>query len=266
MDTISLSNTIGLAFSLYEQGIITAADTGGLALRWGEPAAVETLVEQTALRQGLGAWLAKGSRALARHFGAEEQAVQVNGLEVAYHDPRAASGMALSYATSPRGACHNQSDYFLPDLFGMTEESLGMAFFERQAGAEKAANVAIHQNWRTLYNALVMCYFANVPPQTVVELVNAATGRDYSIKALLQVGERAWNLKRLINLRLGLTRAGDQLPKALLQPYPDGGSAGHVIPFDEMLQAYYAARGWDAATGQPSSEKLAALDLLWAAC
>ncbi len=266
MDTISLSGTLGLAFSLYQQGVITAADTGGLALRWGDTTVVESLVEQTASRQGFGALLAKGSRALGRRFGAEEQAVQVNGLEVAYHDPRAASGMALSYATSPRGACHNQSDYFLPDLFGLTEESLGMQLFERQVGAEKAANVAIHQNWRTLCNALVMCYFANVPPQTVLELVNAATGRDYSLEALLQIGERAWKLNPLNNLRLGLRRADDKLPKALLQPYADGGSAGHVIPFDAMLQAYYAARGWNAATGHPLPEKLAALGLVWAAC
>ncbi len=79
----------------------------------------------TAHREGFGACLAEGARSLARRFGAEEEAVQVNGLEVPYHDPRGASGMALVYATSPRGACHNQSDYFLVD-FGQVETSLGM--------------------------------------------------------------------------------------------------------------------------------------------
>jgi aldehyde:ferredoxin oxidoreductase len=263
MDTISLSNTLGLAFSLFEKGVITEAETGGLSLTWGNKVVVEKLVEMTARRESFGAWLAEGARALGRRFGVEQQAVQINGLEVAYHDPRAASGMALSFATSPRGACHNQSDYFLADLFGQTEERLGMQFFDRQAGAEKALNVAIHQNWRTVFNALVMCFFANVPPLTVLELVNAATGNEYTLDSLLQAGERGWTLKRVINNRLGLTRANDKLPKALLEPYAEGGSAGYDIPFDEMMQAYYAARGWEMETGYPTKEKLSELGLDW---
>jgi len=263
MDVISLSNTLGLAFTLYEQGVISDEDTGGLKLLWGDTAVVEKLIKQTAARKGLGAWLAGGARFLAQHFGVEDTAVQVNGLEVAYHDPRAASGMALVYATSPRGACHNQGDYFLADLFGQTEESLGMEYFERHAGPEKAANVAIHQNWRTVFNALVMCVFANVPPENVLELVNAATGTNYSLDELLQAGERGWNLKRVINHRLGLTRANDKLPKTLLEPYIDGGAEGYRIPFDEMIKAYYIARGWDPETGYPLLEKLNELGLNW---
>jgi aldehyde:ferredoxin oxidoreductase len=263
MDTISLSNTLGLAFTLYDRKLITKDDTGGLVLQWGETDVVEELVKITARREGFGGLLAEGSRSLGRRFGVEQAAVQVNGLEVAYHDPRAVSGLALSYATSPRGACHNQSDYFLADLFGQTEESLGMKYFERQAGADKAVNVAIHQNWRTVFNALVMCFFANVPPETVLDLVSAANGKQYTLDSLLQAGERGWNLKRAINNRLGLTRANDKLPKALLEPYLDGGSAGYVIPFEEMLNAYYAARGWDVDTGYPSREKLESLGLEW---
>ncbi len=260
MDTISLSNTIGLALHLAEQGRITPADIGGLTLRWGDPALVEELIHLTVRREGFGALLAQGALALARAFGAEDEAVQVNGLEVPYHDPRGASGMALVYATSPRGACHNQSDYFLADI-GQVEERLGLQFFDRHAGAEKAANVARHQDWRTMQNALVMCFFANVPPDDVAALVSAATGEAYTVEDLLTVGERAWNLKRLINLRLGHTRADDRLPKPLLEPYADGGAAGYRIPLEEMLAAYYQARGWDTATGAPRPEILARLGL-----
>jgi aldehyde:ferredoxin oxidoreductase len=265
VDTISLSNTLGLAFTLYERGLITTRDTGGVALAWGDQDAVERLVDQACRLEGFGATLLQGARALASRFGAGDLAVQVNGLEVAYHDPRGASGMALSYATSPRGACHNQSDYFLADLYGQTETDLGMDFYDRQDGAEKASNVAIHQNWRTVFNALVMCYFANVSPQTVLALVNAATGLDYSLKELLRVGERAWNLKRVINQRLGLRREHDRLPKILLQPYAEGGASGYQVPFEEMLAGYYRARGWDAETGMPTPDTLAALGLDWVA-
>jgi len=259
MDTISLSNTIGLAFRLYEQGIINTTDVG-FPLLWGDTSAIEELIHLTVRRNGIGALLAEGSRRFAQHFGAEDEAIQVNGLEVAYHDPRGVSGMALVYATSPRGACHNQSDYFYVD-WGQVEPSLGLEFFSRQAGAEKAANVAHHQDWRTITNALVMCFFANVPAETLVDLINAACGLDWTVKDMLRAGERGWNIKRAINHRLGLTQFNDRLPKALLEPLQDGGAAGYIIPFNEMLMAYYYVRDWDPGTGRPTREKLYSLDL-----
>ena len=260
MDTISTSNTIGLAFHLFERGIITEKDTGGIELKWGDIDAMEQLVRLTGSREGIGDLLAQGSRRFAAHFGVEEEAVQVNGLEVAYHDPRGVSGMALSYATSPRGACHNQSDYFSVD-WGHTQEALGIEFFSRHAQAEKAANVARHQNWRSVDNAIVMCIFANVEPQEKVNLINAACGLNWSIAEMMKCGERSWNLKRAINIRMGLTAANDTLPKALLEPFTDGGSAGFVPDIQGMLSAYYEARGWDPETGKPSRDTLVGLGI-----
>jgi aldehyde:ferredoxin oxidoreductase len=260
MDTISMGNTIGLAFHLYELGVITSRDTGGFELQWGDAKTVERLIHLTAKREGIGEVLAHGSRFLGRYFGKEEEAVQVNGLEVAYHDPRGVSGMALSYATSPRGACHNQSDYFIVDM-GTTNDEAGIEYFSRHDGAEKAANVARHQDWRTVYNALVMCIFANVSPQTQVDLINAACGYEWDVDEMMRCGERGWNLKRAINHRLGLTRENDKLPKAFLEPLKEGGAEGYVIPFDEMVKAYYGARGWDPGSGRPTREKLESLGL-----
>ncbi len=262
MDTISMSNTIGLVYKLKDMGVITDSDVNGIALEWGNPDSMEALIHLTARREGLGEWMARGARELARHFEHEDEAVQVNGLEVPYHDPRGSSGMALVYATSPRGACHNQSDYFLIDI-GQVLSSIGMKTYDRHAGAEKAKNVAIHQDWRTIANSLVLCIFANVPPSTVLELVNKACGFDWELENLMLAGERGWNLKRLINIRLGLTRANDKLPKALLQPYEDhpAGADGYIPEFNAMLDAYYDARGWDHETGFPSHEKLTSLGI-----
>ena len=260
MDTISASNTIGLAFRLYEKGIIAKDDTGGIELKWGDVDVIEQLVRLTGSRDGIGDLLAQGSKRFGAHFGAEEEAVQVNGLEVAYHDPRGVSGMALSYATSPRGACHNQSDYFFVD-WGHTHEDIGIEFFSRHDNAEKSANVAKHQDWRTVFNAFVMCIFANVDPEMQVKLINAACGLDWTIPDMMKAGERAWNLKRAINNRLGLNASNDKLPKALLTPFPDGGSEGYVPDLQAMLSAYYEARGWDAETGKPSHEKLMEMGL-----
>ena len=261
MDTISMSNTIGLAFRLYELGIITQQDTGGLELEWGKAEVAEPLIHQTVQRSGFGELLAGGAYNLANHYNASEEAAQVNGLEVAYHDPRGSSGMALVYATSPRGACHNQSDYFFVDV-GQVEPTLGMDFFSPRDGAEKARNVTKHQDWRTVFNSLVMCIFANLDPKTVLDLINAATGLNWSVSDMLQSGERAWNLKRGINNRLGLRHNNDRLPKTFLQPYSDSSEEEAYYPdFDAMLDAYYIERGWDPNSGYPTQKKLLELNL-----
>ncbi len=264
MDTISLSNTIGLVFTLYGLGFILPGDAGDITLQWGNAELIEKLIHLTVKKEGIGEWIAKGSKELAKHYGCEDEAIQVNGLEVPYHDPRGTSGMALVYATSPRGACHNQSDYFLVDI-GQVLTSINMHQYSRQGGAEKAQNVAIHQNWRTVSNSLVVCAFANVPPESILDLVNAAGGLNWSLEELMLTGERGWNLKRVINNRFGLTRENDKLPKGLLQPYYDHppGADDFVPDFSKMIEAYYEVRGWDPATGYPKKEKLLSLGLDW---
>lgn len=103
-----------------------------------------------------------------------------------------ASAMALSYVTSPRGACHNQSDYFFVD-FGHTYESIGIDYYERHAQAQKACYVAKHQDLRTHFNAVLICIFANVPPQTQVDLLNANSEFELDDEDLMRSGERSWN-------------------------------------------------------------------------
>jgi aldehyde:ferredoxin oxidoreductase len=262
MDTISMSNILGLAFLLYQEGIINEGDTGGLRLEWGDREIVEELVHMTVSKRGFGAILAKGAKALAEHFGVPELAAEVNGLEVPYHDPRGGSGSALVYATSPRGACHMQSDYFWVDLLGRADEDIGIKPYKRHDGAEKSANVARHQNWGSIFNSLILCMHANVPANDIVKLVRFATGLEYTLDGLIEVGERSWNLKRILNHKCGLTRKDDNLSPIFMKPFPDGGSAGYVPPLEEMLKAYYEARGWDEKTGKPTPKKLQELGLV----
>jgi aldehyde:ferredoxin oxidoreductase len=261
MDTISLSNIIGFAMALYESGIIQESDTDGMAIEWGNADVVGKLIHLTAKKEGIGKYLALGARDLGSHFNAADQAVQVNGLEIAYHDPRGATGMGLVYATSPRGACHNQSDYYLVEI-GQCYPSIGLDYYSPRGGTEKVRNVARHQDWRTLFNSLVMCIFSNVPPEDVLNLINSACGLDWSIEDMMKAGERGWNLKRVINNRFGLTREFDKLPNALLVPYEDD-PTGFVLEFESMLDAYYDVRDWDNQTGIPHLEKLTELELAW---
>jgi aldehyde:ferredoxin oxidoreductase len=260
MDTISLSSIIGLAFALFEDGVISVEDTGGLELLWGDADVIYTLVAQTARSEGFGKVLGHGALHLADQFGVPEKALQVRGLELAYHDPRGASGMALVYATSPRGACHNQSPYYLVEI-GQTREAIGINMYLRQGGKEKAANVVRHQDWTTLQNSLVMCIFANVPVGELTQLLSAACGFDLSPEDLMVLGERAFTLKRMINVNLGRGIDYDIYPKPLQNPLVTGGAAGYVPPFEEMLATYYEVRGWSPVTGLPDQAKLRKLRL-----
>jgi aldehyde:ferredoxin oxidoreductase len=106
-----------------------------------------------------------------------------------------------------------------------------------------------------------MCLLSNVPAETALELVNAVCGLDWGMEEMMRSGERGWNLKRAINNRMGLTRSNDRLPKALLEPFPDGPGVGFVPDIDGMLAAYYSARGWDPVTGRPTRAKLLSLSL-----
>jgi aldehyde:ferredoxin oxidoreductase len=260
LDTISCGNTIAFAYYLFDQGVIGPPDTGGLELHWGDSDVAATLIAQIARRQGFGAVLAEGSQRVGERYGVPELAVQVHGLEPGMHDPRALSGMALVYATSPRGACHNKSDFMTIENGGFIE-ALGIASPGRFESEGKGPMVARHQCWRSVGDSLVMCEFANASVEQVIGLLRAATGYDVSVDNVLTYGERILTLKRLLNLRLGYAAANEKLPKLLAQPLVEGGTEGHVPDLTTMRREYYAYLDWDSVTGQPSPARLAALGL-----
>jgi aldehyde:ferredoxin oxidoreductase len=261
LDSISAGSSIAFATYLSELGIIPPDDLKDTDLRWGNPEAALRLVQQIAKREGFGELLAKGTREMGSHYGVEGLAVQVNGLEVAMHDPRALTGMALTYATSPIGASHNQSDFLMIET-GRPMEELGIPTPDRFGTEGKAALVARHQDWRTVNNALVLCYFPNPPVKDFCEMVSAATGLGVSIENVLEYGERIWNIKRALNLKLGYrARRSEILPELMLRPLMEGGTDSHVPEFEQMLKDYYAYRDWDWPSGRPSRDRMSALGM-----
>jgi aldehyde:ferredoxin oxidoreductase len=259
LDTISAGSAISLAYLLYDRGFITAADTGGLPLKWGDIETAHTLLEMIAQRQGFGNMLAEGTKRMAAHFEASDLAVHVNGLEPAAHDPRALSGMAVVYATSPRGACHMQGDMYLVDM-GLTIPEVGIFPGGRFKTRGKSAIVARVQEWRTLYNSAIMCIFVNPTAPLLVKLLAEATGWSSDIVWWQRTGERIFNLKRAFNNRLGVCRGNDRLPQMLFIPMSNG-SRGRTPQMETLLTEYYAEREWDWETGKPSRQKLISLGL-----
>lgn len=262
LDTISAGCTIALACEMFERGILSTADTGGLEIRYGDIKTTHRLIEMIARRDGFGDVLAEGSAALAEQFGVPELAVTVNRLEVPMHDPRAFTGMTVSYALSPRGACHMEGDMYGVDVGQCPVPELGIPPGDRfDTSEEKGRISARNQAWRNLSNALTLCHFMNPGIDLVLAAVNSVTGWNLEAEDLMTLGKRIVTLKRMLNLRRGLTRANERLPDLLLKPLKDGGTEGTVPDVEALLSGAYAEYGWDPETGRPSQETLKMLGL-----
>lgn len=266
MDTISTSMAIALAMECFEKGLITERDTDGIDLTWGSGEAIIKMVEKMGRREGFGEVLADGSLRAAKQIGkgSEDFAIHVKGQELALHDPRAFFSWAVAYATAHRGACHILAPTYWIER-GLTFPELG---YEKQLDRfeveGKGVWVKVFQDFCEVLESLVMCKFSlygNVRANHVLDLINLTTGWDMDLKEMLQIGERGFNLKRMINVRLGVTAKDDTLPKRLLtEPTMEGGAQGRIPPLDPMLKEYYFERGWDE-NGIPTELTLKKLGL-----
>jgi len=262
MDTISVGSTIALACEMFERGILTTAATGGLDIRYGDGRMTHRLIGMIARREGFGSVLAEGSATLAEKFGVADLAAVVNRMEIPMHDPRAFSGMTISYALSPRGACHMEGDMYGVDMGMGPPVELGIEPGDRFDSSEEKGHIAArHQAWRNLYNSLILCQFQNPGTDKVLSALNSVTGWGLGVDDLMPLGKRIVTIKRMLNLRLGLTQAADRLPTLLLEPLKDGGTEAHVPDVRRMLLGAYAEFGWDATTGRPSPETLQEMGL-----
>jgi len=264
MDTISTGGVIGFAMEAYDRQLITKKDLGGLALEWGNGDAMIDMISQIALRKGWGNELANGVRRTAEKIGglSSEFAIHVKGLEPPAHDPRAKMSSALQLATSNRGACHLQaftSDFdeglYIPDL-GVPQMK------DRFATEGKAENVIRMQHLMSMFDSLTCCkflLFAETKVNHLLNLLNCVTGWDVGYEEFFQTGERIFNLKRLYNTRLGISRKDDNLPLRLLT-HRRGGGTEALPPLYQMLSEYYEIRQWDEL-GIPTDTKIEELGL-----
>lgn len=273
LDTISSGVTISFAMELFEKGILTLEDTDGIDLRFGNDEALIQILRKMAFRDGVGDLLADGSRAAAQRIGqgTEKYAMHVKGLELPGYDVRGLKAHGLGYATAYTGADHCRS-YAFQEIFGVPIPWE----VDRFATENKGKLTIWNQDVRTsTLDCAPMCAFLldMAVPATACEntaaFMEAVTGLVLTPEDVMEVGERVNNLARAFNVREGFTRADDTLPERLMtEPLEDGASRGHTISredLDEMLDEYYALRGWDVKTGTPTREKLTDLGLAYVA-
>src|SRR5208337_2283847 len=116
----------GWAMECYERGLLTKESLDGVELEFGNGDAAIRAVEAIAYRQGFGDLLAEGTRRASRFLGHESSrwAIEVKGLELPMHDPRAFQAMSLTYAFSAVGADHMEGGTMSIELLPEGKEHL----------------------------------------------------------------------------------------------------------------------------------------------
>jgi aldehyde:ferredoxin oxidoreductase len=278
LDASSTGTILAWAMELYQRGLIADDMTGG-PLMWGDYERVVELINDIAHRRGFGNVLAESSQA-KRLFPPEaaDYLIAVKDLPQSDpHDVRYIKSFALGIAVASRGADHLRNRPTL-DILRLPDE-VRMKIFGVETSADptsyegKAGMVAWHDDIYAVADCLGVCKFIthgfNSPHLLgyghFVELVQAATGLDFTEAELREAGRRVIDLERLINLEFGRTRADDTLPKRYFDdPMPGRATKGHHIDrekFQKMLDEYYAARGWDN-NGLLPTERVMELDSL----
>jgi len=256
LEPISLGSTIAAAMELNEKGYIPAEDLQGWALEFGNAATIVEAAWRTAYKVGFGKYLALGSKKLCELYGHPEFSMAVKGLEMPAYDPRGIKGMGLGYATSNRGGCHLTGYTVAPEIVGIPEK------IDPLITEGKARWVKIFQDFASVINSTVNCQFTSfaLGAKDYAELLSAVTGWDLSEDGIFKIGERIYNLERVIMNRLGFDGKDDTLPSRLLkEPMPEGPAKGHVVDLEKMKEEYYKLRGW--VNGTPTPEKLKELEI-----
>ncbi len=262
IDTISAGVCIGFGMECFEKGLITARETGGVDLRYGNADAVVRMIHQIGRREGFGDWLAEGTREMARRIGgaSADFAMHAKGLEFAGHSARAIKSMAVGYATSNRGGSH-QDTRPAPERSG----KFGTGFDGKAKLAKECQDMTTIGDASVFCRRLTECGYGSFLNHEIAETLSLVTGQTYTVESLREISERIYAMEKLFNAREGFRREADTLPKRFLtEPIPEGPRQGSVIPPEEltrMLDEYYELRGWDKATSLPTRQTLNRLGL-----
>ncbi|RZN44705.1 aldehyde ferredoxin oxidoreductase [archaeon] len=250
IDTISSGVTLAWAMEASERGVIDDE------VPWGDGDTILSLLRTMATREGLGETLSGGARHAAKTLGGESFAMHVKGMELPGYDPRGTQGMALSYSTSSRGACHLRAPIYVDEVFAKRQPAYTLK--------DKAGPVVELENTLAIADSLIVCRFSfrGIHTQSMdafPSLIEMATGHAPTLEDLTQAAERLWTQQHLFNIAQGWTSGDDTVPDRFFSEDLDGVRLDRN-DFIQTLHDYYALRGWDE-NGIPSEGTLTRLGL-----
>ena len=270
MDTISTGCTIAFAYECYDKGIITAKDTGGLELAWGNADAMVALTEKIAKLEGFGEILADGAKAAAARIGngAQACAMHVQGEEVPMHDPRLSPGLASSYKLDATPGRHTQFSAWAAEagfpIAGWEDRYGGWDPEQKYEYTGKAKAHRIQSALMHVINAEGCCMFGSccIPAQAQVDFLNGAMGTELTADDVLAIGDRIANLRVAFNLREGMKNVDFKVPGRIIgsPPLAAGPTKGVAVDLALQQKEYFEEMGW-SQDGVPSREALEGLGL-----
>ncbi|MBP3623040.1 MAG: aldehyde ferredoxin oxidoreductase family protein [Oscillospiraceae bacterium] len=257
LDAISTPCTIAAAMELYQRGAIKEEDCAGVPLEWGSTKALVEWTKRMGNPETELDWLmSSGSARLCEHYGMPEISMSVKKQEMPAYDARGIQGIGITYATSNRGGCHVRGYMISPEVLGLPQQ------LDRTVTDDKAAWAKTFQDLTAVIDSMGHCLFTSfaMGGQEYTDLLNAATGTNWTVEQVLEIGDRIYNIERMFNKAAGMKPEDDRLPKRLLNdPIVNGPSKGMVSQLPLTLPQYYEARGWVNAF--PTDETLKKLGL-----
>lgn len=233
LDTISAGNLAGLTIEASRLGKID------YAIEYGQTDKISELIKEIAYRKGIGDTLAKGIKSVAKEWGMEDHAIHVKGLEPAGYDPRVLKGMGLAYGTSPRGACHMRATFYKPELANMIDPDQ----------IEGKAKMFVEWEDRLIcFDSLILCRFFRDLYQweELALMIKGVTGLNLGKEDMREIAKNISNDTRRFNIREGLTKEEDKLPKRFYKEVlPETQKIITEEQMNQMLNDYYMERGWD---------------------
>jgi aldehyde:ferredoxin oxidoreductase len=229
MDTISTAATIA-AYGEARGGFLSSGEIIDMVQNIGE-------------RKGEGDLLAEGSLRYGRTIGKPEVSMTVKGLELPAYDPRGSYGMALAYATSPRGACHLRA-------YPISQEILRKPVAtDRFSFGGKARLIKISEDVNAVVDSLSVCKFAflGASLEEYGQMTAAVTGEPFTGQGLMKIGEEIIRAEREYNRLNGFTEEDDTLPERFFTERGSSGEGIDIPPIDrgrylEEREKYYRMR------------------------
>lgn len=276
MDSISAGGTVAAAIEWYERGLLTAEDTDGLELTWGNDEALIALIRKMITREGIGDLLADGSREARKRLKItdKDSAVTAGGSELAMHDPRLDPGFGLHASVEPSPGRHTSGAFVYYDMYRLWKVIPGapkppLLYAKREGfipSRDSARKSVLMSAYSSFINSLGVCMFGTFLGADRLPLfawTNAATGWDFSPEDYLEIGLRIQTLRQMFNIRQGVQPAEIRVSTRALgiPPLSNGPNRNNRLDLPAMRQKYWQEIGWDPETGYPLPETIKKLGL-----
>jgi aldehyde:ferredoxin oxidoreductase len=254
IDVLSATRMIAWASELYEKGVITQADTDGIALKWGNREALERVLDLIAQNEGFGAVLAGNAGEAANNLGQGiDPVLNIKGTPLGETNLMNFRARAMGAAVNPRGSDEYRARAGSFDNLGTGagskltamaspdswEAKAAMAIVENAVAQKKekegeAAQItqfdcesrgelaALANRMISVTDSVGQCkwntVFLNVGIgiELQAEALSTGIGREFTVDDLIDTASRIAAQERAFAVREGLTRDQDTLPKKLI--------------------------------------------------